>query len=62
MTLEAVDFIRRFLLHILPAGFVRIRQYGFLANRARRNKLELCRALLGAPSAPPGSSPCRCAG
>jgi hypothetical protein len=56
MTLEAVEFIRRFLLHILPAGFVRIRQFGFLANRARRTKLALCRALLGAPSAAPGGA------
>jgi Putative transposase len=55
MTVDAVEFIRRFLLHILPAGFVRIRHFGFLANRARRDKLELCRALLGAPSAPPCS-------
>ena len=52
MTLDAVEFIRRFLLHILPAGFVRIRQFGFLANRTRGKKLELCRALLGAPPAP----------
>jgi hypothetical protein len=52
MTLDAVEFIRRFLLHILPAGFVRIRQFGFLANRARREKLALCRALLGAPATP----------
>src|SRR5450755_2747211 len=51
MTLDAVEFIRRFLLHILPKGFVRIRQFGFLANRARGNKLALCRVLLGA-SAP----------
>jgi hypothetical protein len=56
MTLDAVEFIRRFLLHILPAGFVRIRQFGFLANRARREKLALCRALLGAPSAQPRSA------
>jgi len=56
MTLDAVEFIRRFLLHILPAGFVRIRQFGFLANRARREKLALCRALLGAPSASPRST------
>jgi hypothetical protein len=49
MTLDAVEFIRRFLLHILPAGFVRIRQFGFLANRARREKLALCRTLLNAP-------------
>ena len=50
MTLDAAEFIRRFLLHILPSGFVRIRQFGFLANRARGKKLALCRALLGAPS------------
>jgi hypothetical protein len=48
MTLRATEFIRRFLLHILPRGFVRIRQFGFLANRARGKKLALCRALLGA--------------
>jgi len=53
MTLDAVEFIRRFLLHVLPAGFVRIRQFGFLANRARRAKLALCRTLLGAPATPP---------
>jgi hypothetical protein len=39
MTLAATEFIRRFLLHILPSGFVRIRQFGFLANRARGKKL-----------------------
>jgi hypothetical protein len=50
MTLDAVEFIRRFLLHILPGGFVRIRQFGFLANRARREKLALCRTLLNAPT------------
>ena len=49
MTLAATEFIRRFLLHVLPAGFVRIRQYGFLANRARKEKLALCRTLLSAP-------------
>jgi hypothetical protein len=48
MTLEATEFIRRFLLHILPSGFVRIRQFGFLANRARGKKLAICRALLRA--------------
>ena len=47
MTLKATEFIRRFLLHVLPAGFVRIRHYGFLANRVCREKLALCRALLG---------------
>jgi len=46
MTVDAVEFIRRFLLHCLPKGFQRIRHYGFLANRARRQKLSLCRALL----------------
>ena len=51
MTLHAVEFIRRFLLHILPSGFVRIRQFGFLANRVRREKLAICRALLSAPIA-----------
>jgi hypothetical protein len=55
MTLEAVEFIRRFLLHVLPGGFVRIRQFGFLANRARGKKLALCRILLGA--APPAKTP-----
>ena len=56
MTLDAVEFIRRFLLHILPKGFVRIRQFGFLANRARGKKLEQCRALLGAPPTPPNNT------
>jgi hypothetical protein len=50
MTLAAAEFIRRFLLHILPGGFVRIRQFGFLANRARGKKLALCRTMLGAPA------------
>jgi Putative transposase len=50
LTLTATEFIRRFLLHILPAGFVRIRHYGFLANRARKQKLALCRTLLNAPT------------
>src|SRR4051794_41802081 len=47
MTLRATEFIRRFLLHVLPAGFVRIRHYGFLANRVCRERLALCRELLG---------------
>jgi len=47
MTLPAVEFTRRFLLHVLPRGFVRIRYYGFLANRLRREKLALCKRLLG---------------
>ena len=52
MTLTAIEFIRRFLLHVLPSGFVRIRHYGFLANRVCQEKLELCRALLGAGATP----------
>jgi hypothetical protein len=43
MTLEAVEFIRRFLLHVLPPGFVKIRHFGFLANRHRSQALALCR-------------------
>jgi hypothetical protein len=46
MTLAAGEFIRRFLLHVLPVGFHRIRYYGFLGNRVRREKLALCRRLL----------------
>jgi Putative transposase/Transposase zinc-binding domain len=47
MTLSADEFIRRFLLHVLPDGFQRIRYYGFLANRFRQEKLARCRQLLG---------------
>jgi hypothetical protein len=47
MTLSADEFIRRFLLHVLPSGFHRIRYYGFLGNRHRKEKLEHCRQLLG---------------
>jgi hypothetical protein len=54
MTLAAGELIRRFLLHVLPAGFHRIRYYGFLGPRHRRAKLARCRQLLGSPtSAPP---------
>jgi hypothetical protein len=47
MTLDAGEFIRRFLLHVLPRGFVRIRHYGFLSNRSRTGRLALARRLLG---------------
>ncbi len=47
MTLSAGEFIRRFLLHVLPDGFQRIRYYGFLGNRYRQEKLDQCRRLLG---------------
>ena len=50
MTLSADEFIRRFLLHVLPDGFQRIRYYGFLGNRYRKEKLERCRRLLGMPA------------
>ena len=46
-------FLRRFLLHLLPKGFVRIRNFGFLANRKRATNLPLCFQLLGATATPP---------
>jgi hypothetical protein len=49
MRVSAVEFVRRFLLHVLPTGFVRIRHYGLLSNRHRHEKLELCRGLLLGP-------------
>ena len=54
MSLEAVEFIRRFLLHILPPGFIKIRHFGFLANRNRAAALTLCRQHLkaGTPTPP----------
>lgn len=51
MTLDAAEFIRRFLLHVLPDGFQRIRYFGFLGNRYRRQNLALCRYLLAMPEA-----------
>jgi Putative transposase/Transposase zinc-binding domain len=47
MRLQAEEFIRRFLLHVLPARFVRIRHFGLLANRNRKDNLSVCRQLLG---------------
>jgi hypothetical protein len=47
MTLDAGEFIRRFLVHVLPEGFQRIRYYGFMGNRYRKQKLARCRELLG---------------
>ena len=67
MTLDGVEFLRRFLLHVLPTGFVRIRYFGLLANRGRAANLARCRELLAtttpdtaaptAPSAPPTPTP-----
>lgn len=51
-TIEATEFIRRFLLHEVPSGFMRIRHYGFLANASRTRNLELCRRLLPQPASP----------
>jgi hypothetical protein len=54
MTLDADEFLRRFLLHVLPRGFVRIRHFGFLANRSRARQVAICRQLLN--NAPPSQS------
>jgi hypothetical protein len=65
MTLTGEEFIRRFLLHVVPRGFQRIRYYGFLANSCREQKLARCRELLAnqkppAPSAePPAPEPAK---
>jgi len=60
MTLSADEFIRRFLLHTLPAGFQRIRHFGLLANRHREQRLSLCRQLLTHPVAELLPPPARC--
>src|ERR1019366_436870 len=58
MTLSADEFIRQFLLHVLPNGFQRIRYYGLLGNRYREEKLARCRQLLDMPACPsPASEP-----
>lgn len=72
MTLAAGEFMRRFLLHVLPAGFHRIRHYGLLANAGRRENLVRVRALLDAPRPEPAKNEvavppaptfvCRCCG
>ena len=55
MTLETREFARRFLLHVLPRGFVRVRYYGFLANCCRTEKLAICRRLLSEEKPEPAS-------
>lgn len=72
MTLDAKEFMRRFLLHVLPSGFHRIRHYGLLANAVRRENLSTARALLNAPQPEPAADKtvatpvptfiCRCCG
>jgi hypothetical protein len=51
MSLQAIEFIRRFLLHVLPGGFVKIRYFGFLSNRSRKKMVQHCRELLPPSSA-----------
>src|SRR5271154_6302918 len=71
MTLSPDEFIRRFLLHVLPKGFHRIRHYGLLASRGRKSNLARPRALLAVPPRagaedpdppPPPRPPCPCCG
>ena len=50
MVLETTEFLRRFLLHVLPGGFKRIRHYGFLSNRSRKDKLTIIRQSIGEQS------------
>lgn len=57
MTLHPFEFMRRFLLHVLPKGFRRIRHFGFLANTCRATKLARIRTLLNAPTPPPPVAP-----
>jgi hypothetical protein len=57
MTLSHQEFLRRFLLHVLPKGFPRIRYFGWMANRRRAHSLLLCRSLLAQQSPPPPADP-----
>ena len=57
LTLEAGEFLRRFLLHVLPRRFVRIRYFGFLASRCRTVQIPQCRRALAGATAPPPASP-----
>ena len=60
MTLDGGEFLRRFLLHAVPRGFMRIRHFGFLANRVRTQNLETCRRLLAAEELQDGHEPSLC--
>ncbi len=57
MALSGEELLRRFLLHVLPPGFKRVRHYGFLANRCRATRLETIRTVLAAPPPAPESAP-----
>jgi hypothetical protein len=64
MTLSAEELLRRFLLHVLPKGFMRVRHFGFLANRCRARRLGEIRDALAAPPPAPAEekeSPAPCA-
>jgi hypothetical protein len=56
MTVDATEFIRRFMLHILPSGFRKIRHYGILSSRYKSEKITLCRKLLGMTALQVGQS------
>jgi hypothetical protein len=57
MTISAEEFLRRFMLHVLPRRFVRIRFSGFLANRRRKELLPLCKQLLQGSAQPTWKAP-----
>ena len=57
MTITADEFLRRFLLHVLPRGFVRIRHFGFLSARRRRDSIAVCRQVLAEEPRPPSPTP-----
>ena len=57
MTVTATEFLRRFFLHVFPKSFVRIRHFGFLANRFRASRLQLCRQLLTSDPLPTQPAP-----
>ena len=57
MTVSADEFLRRFLIHVLPKGLVRIRHFGLFANRKRSASLLRCRLLLKAAAPPPQPAP-----
>ncbi len=58
MTLDAAEFIRRFLLHVLPSGFHRIRHYGLFAGTVRARNIERVRQALAAPERSPAEAEC----
>ena len=58
MTLDAAEFIRRFLLHVLPTGFHRIRHYGLFAGAVRARNIERVRQALAAPERSPAETDC----